>query len=101
MCIRDRSYHARAPYSLVAPDFSQERSFMSHSRVCLLIAVFTFAPARLLAQNFDGVHMLMGAGGNIGVSSGEDGVIIVDDEYAPLTGKIKAAVGAITPKPIR
>ncbi len=48
-----------------------------------------------------GVHMLMGAGGNIGVSSGEDGVFLIDDQYAPLTKKFLAAVKNISDKPIR
>ena len=38
------------------------------------------------------VHMLVGAGGNIGVSAGEDGILIVDDQYAPLADKIRAAL---------
>ena len=45
--------------------------------------------------------MLTGAGGNIGVSAGPDGVFLVDDQYAPLTDKIQAAVAAISDKPIR
>ena len=49
----------------------------------------------------DGVYMLAGAGGNIGVSAGKDGVILVDDQFAPLTAKIKAAVAAIDPGTIR
>jgi cyclase len=49
----------------------------------------------------DGVWMLVGAGGNIGVSAGEDGVFLVDDQYAPLTAKIRAAVAKIHPGPIR
>jgi glyoxylase-like metal-dependent hydrolase (beta-lactamase superfamily II) len=48
-----------------------------------------------------GVHMLVGSGGNIGVSSGSDGVLIIDDQYAPLTEKIRAAVSAIRKDPIR
>jgi cyclase len=47
------------------------------------------------------VSMLQGSGGNIGVLVGADGVLIVDDEYAPLVPKIKAAVAALNPKPIR
>src|SRR6266849_3297703 len=43
----------------------------------------------------DGVYMLMGVGGNIGVSVGADGVLMVDDQYAPLSDKIKAAVAAL------
>ncbi len=49
----------------------------------------------------DGVYMLQGAGGNIGVSVGEDGVFLIDDQYAPLTEKIRAAVAAISDQPIR
>lgn len=49
----------------------------------------------------DGVYMLEGAGGNIGLSVGEDGVVVIDDEFAPLTPKIQAAIAAITPKPIK
>ena len=47
------------------------------------------------------VYMLQGSGGNIGVSVGEDGVVIVDDEFAPLVPKIKAALAGITNKPIK
>jgi glyoxylase-like metal-dependent hydrolase (beta-lactamase superfamily II) len=49
----------------------------------------------------DGVYMLEGAGGNIGLSVGEDGVVVIDDEFAPLSPKIQAAIAAITPKPIK
>ena len=45
------------------------------------------------------VSMLMGAGGNIGVVSGDDGVFMIDDQFAPLTPKILAAVKKINPKP--
>lgn len=38
------------------------------------------------------VHMLEGRGGNIGVSVGSDGILIVDDQFAPLADKIKAAL---------
>jgi len=48
-----------------------------------------------------GIHMLMGKGGNIGVSAGEDGVFLIDDQFAPLTEKIKTAVAKINPGPIR
>jgi len=47
------------------------------------------------------VYMLQGAGGNIGASIGEDGIVIVDDQYAPLADKIKAALNGITDKPVR
>ncbi len=48
-----------------------------------------------------GIHMLQGAGGNIGVSSGPDGVVMIDDQFAPLTEKIMAAVGEISDQPVR
>ena len=38
------------------------------------------------------IYMLEGAGGNIAASVGEDGIVIVDDQYAPLTEKIQAAL---------
>ena len=61
-----------------------------------------FSKVEVAAEKLaDGVHMLTGAGGNIGVSSGPDGVFLIDDQYAPLTPKIKAAVAAISDKPIR
>ncbi len=47
------------------------------------------------------VYMLQGAGGNIGVSVGDDGIVIVDDQFAPLAPKIRAALKGITDKPIR
>ena len=49
----------------------------------------------------DGVYMLTGSGGNIGVCAGEDGVLMIDSQYAPLTEKIRAAVDAISDQPIR
>jgi glyoxylase-like metal-dependent hydrolase (beta-lactamase superfamily II) len=81
------------------------------SRSLLVAALMGVAPA-LSAQNFDtvqvrtvkageGVYMLQGLGGNIGVSSGPDGVILVDDQYAPLTEKIRAALAGLNPGPIR
>ena len=48
-----------------------------------------------------GVSMLVGAGGNIGVSTGADGVLLVDDQFAPLHPKIVAAVEALKSGPVR
>jgi cyclase len=47
------------------------------------------------------VYMLEGAGGNIGASIGEDGIVVVDDQYAPLADKIQAALKGVTDKPVR
>ena len=47
------------------------------------------------------VYMLEGAGGNIGVSVGDDGILIVDDQYAPIADKIRAALKGIADKKLR
>ena len=49
----------------------------------------------------NGIYMMTGAGGNLGVSAGEDGVFLVDDQFAPLTEKIRAAIGKVSQEPIR
>lgn len=52
-----------------------------------------FSKVEIKATKVSGnVYMLEGAGGNIGVSVGDDGILIVDDQYAPLADKIKAAL---------
>lgn len=47
-----------------------------------------------------GVYMLQGAGGNIGLSVGEDGAFVIDDQFAPLNEKIVKAIEAVTDKPV-
>ena len=78
-------------------------------------AVAALAAGAALAQqvpNYDAVQikatdlghrtwMLEGQGGNITVVSGDDGVIMVDTQFAPLHDKIKAAVGQLSDKPIK
>ena len=49
----------------------------------------------------DDLFMLVGQGGNIGLSVGEDGAFLIDDQFAPLTEKILAAVGEVTDQPVR
>ena len=48
-----------------------------------------------------GVAVLFGSGGNIGLSYGEDGNVLIDDQFAPLTPKILAAVATVDPDPIQ
>jgi cyclase len=48
-----------------------------------------------------GVAILFGRGGNIGLSYGSDGNILIDDQYAPLTERILAAIRTLDPDPIR
>lgn len=47
------------------------------------------------------VRMLTGRGGNLGVSAGEDGVFLIDDQFAPLTDKILAAIATFSEEPVR
>jgi len=85
------------------------------------VAAFMFValcslPSRASAQDQDfskveikvikvsgNIYMLQGAGGNIAASVGQDGIVIVDDQYAPLADKIQAALKSlgITDKPVR
>src|SRR5260370_27122684 len=85
------------------------RSILLTAALCWVLAVAATARAQ---QDFSkveikvskvagSVYMLEGSGGNIGVSVGEDGIVIVDDQFAPLAPKIKAALKGITDKPIR
>ena len=65
-----------------------------------------FVSFNLMAQDFgqvvirpekitDQIYALFGSGGNIGVLAGEDGFVLVDDQFVPLSGKIKAALAEI------
>lgn len=47
-----------------------------------------------------GVYMLEGAGGNIGLSVGEDGAFVIDDQFAPLAEKIVSAIEAVSDQPV-
>src|ERR1700687_4702019 len=63
-----------------------------------------FSKVQIKATKVSGnIYMLEGAGGNIGASIGEDGIVIVDDQFAPLEGKIQAALKSLgtTHKPVR
>src|ERR1035438_4841403 len=48
-----------------------------------------------------GLYMLEGGGGNITVAVTPDGVIMVDDQFAPLSAKIKAAIAKVSRVPVR
>jgi cyclase len=67
-----------------------------------LFAQQDFSKVQIKVQKVAGsVYMLQGAGGNIGVSVGDDGIVVVDDQYAPMAEKIAAALKSITDKPVR
>lgn len=84
---------------------SQRELKVNRSKIWLLVSTFLCVPS-LAQQDFSkveitttkvagSVYMLEGRGGNIGVSVGPDGILIVDDQYAPLADKIKAALGKL------
>jgi cyclase len=63
-----------------------------------------FSKVQIKATKVSGnIYMLEGAGGNIAASIGEDGIVIVDDQFAPLADKIQATLKSlgITDKPVR
>lgn len=61
-----------------------------------------FSQVQIKATKVAGnVYMLEGLGGNIGVSVGDDGILIVDDQFAPLADKIRAALKGIADKKLR
>jgi len=62
----------------------------------------SFANVEITSQAVSGsVHMLKGMGGNIGVSAGADGILIIDDQFAPLAEKIATAIGEIAKTPMK
>ena len=82
-------------------------------RKLVLVGTAAFAVSSPLQaqRNFDaveitaervapGIAVLFGAGGNIGVSHGEDGTILIDDQFAPLSAKIEAAVAGLGAAPV-
>lgn len=81
---------------------------MSRPLAALLLCLATAATAqdfsqvqvRTLKLN-DSLYMLSGAGGNVGLSVGPDSVFMVDDDFAPMAPKLKAAVAALSNRPVQ
>ncbi len=99
--------------SLTDPSYRRPRRVFPRrvflAAICLSLAAF---PAVAQDPDWDavsitsedlggGIHVLFGQGGNIGLSTGSDGALLVDDQYAPLTDKILAAIRSITTDPVR
>jgi len=60
-----------------------------------------FSKVEIITEKInDHLYMLKGSGGNIGVCVGEDGVLMIDSQFAPLSDKIKTAIKKISDKPI-
>lgn len=77
---------------------------------CLLCLLASFVPGS--AQDFDkvairtipvrgNIHLLQAEGGNVAVSVGIDGTLMVDDEYEPMAAKLRAAISALTRRPVQ
>jgi cyclase len=87
--------------------------FLSSAKIPAMFAALACGGAAILmAQQPDdneikaeplapGVAALFGSGGNIGVSYGEDGTVLIDDQFAPLTQKIQAAVEKLGASPVK
>jgi cyclase len=70
--------------------------------IFVAVAQQDFSKVEIKATKVAGnVYMLEGSGGNIGVCAGDDGIVIVDDQYAPLANKIKEALKGISDKPLK
>jgi len=79
---------------------------------CAVVAIVLAFSGLSQAQDFDDVEIVVhpvsgnvsyiqGSGGNIGLFVGEDGVFLIDDQYAPLTERIVAAIREVSNEPIR
>lgn len=82
------------------------RTFLFLLFTCLIAlsasAQTDFSKVEMKATKVSGnIYMLEGAGGNIGVSVGTDGVLIVDDQFAPLADKIRAALKGLNQGKLR
>src|SRR5256885_3162425 len=102
---KGRSHHGKR-YLTIAPS-ELESGLMRKALIIIFAAMPAFAQqdfskVEIKVTKVAGtVYMLQGSGGNIGVSVGDDGIVIVDDEFAPLAPKIRAALATITTKPIK
>ena len=85
---------------------------MNLKRIGLAVPLLVLAMPTLAQRDFSGVEVtvhdvagnvkyIKGEGGNIGMLAGDDGVFLVDDQYAPLTNKIVAAIRTVSDQPIR
>ncbi|NNC60444.1 MAG: MBL fold metallo-hydrolase [Erythrobacter sp.] len=84
---------------------------MKMSAIFASLSLCFLATSASAQRNFDdveirteqvapGIAVLFGAGGNIGVSHGADGTVLIDDQFAPLTEKIEAAISKLGASPV-
>jgi len=86
---------------------------MTHLRMVLgVLGLLALAGPALAQQDFskveikvnkiaDGIYMLEGQGGNMGLSVGKDATFLIDDQFGPLSDKIKAAIATVADKPVK
>src|ERR1700682_5024900 len=100
MCVECRQSNRTANFVTQSGEIEVKRFALG------ILTLFLCAMPALAQQDFfkveikvtkvaGNVYMLEGSGGNIGVSVGVDGILIVDDEFAPLADKIKAALKSL------
>lgn len=85
---------------------------MCHSRVFIFLVLIALSPLTAFGQSMDevkivshpvadDVYMLTGQGGNIGLVVTSDGAFLIDDQFAPLTDRILAAISEVTDQPVK
>ena len=85
------------------PRFQTSSAFAALAIATLLLAGPAPAqtPAPQISEVTGGIHIITGRGGNIGVSVGDDGVFMIDDQFAPVTQALRGLIAGVTDKPIR
>ena len=91
---------------------STDRKIIKHTALLILLTCLHVTPSVRSQQDFDSVeiqvlpvrdniYMLVGAGGNITLQLGDEGVLMVDTQFAPLSGKILAVIRELSDQPLR
>src|SRR5688572_15378551 len=84
-------------YYLTVPDMKFIQTLLILLFACSVMQAQTsFDTVKIRPQRLaDNIYMLKGSGGNIGLLTGSDGLLMIDDQFAPLSEKIKEAIKAI------
>ncbi len=109
---RRQSARRSAEHRNFVPESARADRVSTAVRSAMVALILFVAGPALAQQNFDSVeiqtlkvrdniYMLVGAGGNITVQIGDDGVLIVDTQYAELSGRILEAIRALSDAPLR
>lgn len=86
-----------------APRFTSSLMFLLMASLAAVpvAAQQDLSEVKIEAKRVSGsIYMLTGAGGNLGASVGEDGIILIDDQYAPLAPRIRAALADLSEQDI-